>query len=66
MMYLCRHPLNFMVFALFMVGVASSSGFDKRRALDLIIALEKEAVCRNATIARNLSIIQELTSVDLR
>jgi hypothetical protein len=45
--------LRFMVFALFLAGVASS-GSDKRRALDLIIAIEKEAVGRNTIITRNL------------
>jgi hypothetical protein len=53
MMKEARLQLRFMVFALFMAGIASSSGSDKRRALDLIIAMEKEAVGRNITIARN-------------
>jgi hypothetical protein len=49
-----RLQLRFLVFALFMAGVASSSGSDKRRALDLISAMENDAVGRNATITRNL------------
>jgi len=46
--------LRFIVFPLFMAGVASSSGSDKMLALDLMTIMEKEGVGRNTTTTRHI------------
>jgi hypothetical protein len=46
--------LRFIVFPLFMAGVASSSGSDKMMALDLMSAMEKEGIGCNTTTTRHL------------
>jgi hypothetical protein len=55
-----RLELRFIVFPLFMAGIACSSGPDKMTVLDLISTLEKEGVGRNTTTTRHvLEIVYE-------
>lgn len=55
-----RLELRFIVFPLFMAGVASSSGADKMQALDLISSMEKEGIGSNPTSTRHvLQIVYE-------
>lgn len=55
-----RLELRFIVFPLFMAGVASSSGADKMQALDLVSSMEKEGIGSNTTSTRHvLQIVYE-------
>ena len=46
--------LRFIIFPLFMAGVASVSGSDKRRALDLIKSMERESIGTNTSTTRRV------------
>ena len=55
-----RLGLRFIVFPLFMAGVASASGAEKMMALDLIASMEKESIGTNTTATRHaLQIVYE-------
>ncbi|KAL1965612.1 hypothetical protein VTN77DRAFT_5289 [Rasamsonia byssochlamydoides] len=55
-----RFDLRFIIFPLFMAGMATSSGGQKMIAMDLISSMEKEGVGRNATTTRHvLQIVYE-------
>ena len=49
-----RLDLRFIVFPLFMAGVASSSGAEKMQALDMISSMEKEVIGSNTTSTRHV------------
>jgi len=49
-----RFDLRFVVFPLFMAGVATSSGGQKMMAMELMASMEKEGVGRNATTTRQV------------
>jgi hypothetical protein len=55
-----RFDLRFIIFPLFMAGVATASGGQKMMAMDLMSSMEKEGVGRNATTTRHvLQIVYE-------
>lgn len=49
-----RLDLRFIVFPIFMAGVASSSGAQKMMAMDLLSNMERDGVGRNASTIRQL------------
>lgn len=49
-----RFDLRFVVFPLFMAGMATASGGQKMVAMDLMSSMEREGVGRNATTTRHL------------
>ena len=55
-----QYHLRFIIFPLFMAGVASTDGNEKLLALELIMSMEKESVGRNTTATRHaLQIVYE-------
>lgn len=55
-----QHHLRFIIFPLFMAGVASTDGNEKRFALELMSSMEKESIGSNTTATRHaLQIIYE-------